>query len=183
MSRDASASRDIRMSVSPLIGRRPITKRQAPRTDIAAVAGTQIPHIVGRSAGDLGGVGHDAQIAGRREPTFVSVDDVQPGQGGAVGRVDTDTDLAVEAEFGTLQRSRLRSSSSGTSYSTTNTLASASSTTVASAPSQPMSRRRTSAATRATNRCRTSASAGSASASAPDACWTRRRRRSAHPQG
>ena len=74
------------------------------RADVAGRAGPQIVHVFRWGTGDFGGVGHDAEVAGRRQTALPRVDHVQPGQhriGAGVRRraMHPASDLLVDAEL------------------------------------------------------------------------------------
>src|SRR3954452_4828205 len=62
----------------------------------ATGAGAQLVHVVVRRACLLGGVGHQAEIAGGGKPALITVEDVEPAQVVTAQRVHANTDLAVE---------------------------------------------------------------------------------------
>src|SRR5215217_7711865 len=60
-----------------------------------AGAGAEVGDVVVGSAGGFGGLGEDAEVAGRGEAAFVGVQHVHPGQLLAVQGLYPDLDLAV----------------------------------------------------------------------------------------
>ena len=57
----------------------------SPRADVSGRPGAQSLHIVRWCSGDFGGIGHHAEVAGRRQTALPSVEHVQPRQHG-IGR-------------------------------------------------------------------------------------------------
>jgi len=66
--------------------------------DAPAGPGAEVVDVVVGGAGGLGGVGDHAEVAGRGEAALVGVEDVEPGDDGALQGLGPEPDLLVEAE-------------------------------------------------------------------------------------